>query len=136
MTMKKNLLCLGLLLSLNNFFAQQKLNQKVDVEIIKGKTVLTITSVGPDGKEKKEVYKGEEAERKLAELEGGNTPNNKHVEEKEEIKIEVIDGVKTLSIIKNIDGKESVEKFEGEAAEAKMKELGIDDKKSKKKKKK
>lgn len=114
-------------------FSQQKLRQNIEVETVKGKTVLTITSIGPDGKEKKEVYKGEEADLKLAELEGKN-PNNTTLNVKEEYKIEFVDGVKVLKIVKVKNGVESVEEYKGEDAEKKMKELGIEeDKKTMKK---
>lgn len=114
-------------------FSQQKLRQNIEVETVKGKTVLTITSIGPDGKEKKEVYKGEEADLKLAELEGKNQ-NNTTLNVKEEYKIEFVDNVKVLKIVKVKNGVESVEEYKGEDAEKKMKELGIEeDKKTMKK---
>lgn len=132
--MMKNLLLFLLACSPILTFGQQKLNQNIEVETVKGKTVLTITSVGPDGKEKKEVYKGEEADKKLAELEG-NKPNSTHSNEKEEYFVEVVDGVKIFKIVRIKDGKETVEEFKGPEADKKMKELGVEENKKTMKKK-
>jgi len=93
---------------------------------------LTITTDN-NGVVSEEVYEGEAAEEKLADLQRSN-PNAGDKGETMEVKMTEVNGQKQLKIIKRKDGKESVEVYEGEEAEKKLKELEAGENSSKKQK--
>ena len=139
--------------------AKKEIRKEVNVEVINDvKTVMITTN--ENGKITKETYTGAEADKKLAELDkeakemnekakadpskkvvieksqssstktSTNTRSKGEQEVAKEIKVEEKNGVKTLTIKTIENGKESIEVFEGQAAEAKMKELEADRKKN------
>jgi hypothetical protein len=96
------------------------IKKEVRMEDKDGEKVLTIVTE-ENGKRTEEVYKGEEADKKLEEL----MSQHKEGKSKEtmEVKMEEVDGKKKLTIITKKDGKESIEVYEGEEADKKLKEL-------------
>lgn len=105
---------------------QQEVKVTKEIELIQenGVDVLIITT-NQNGVKTVEKFEGEAATKKLAELEAEN-PAMKDSEVKQEVSVEEINGHKKLTIKTNKDGAESVEVFEGEAADQKMKEMGIE----------
>ena len=100
-------------------FAQEKskIRKEVKVEEVNGtKTMKVVTE--QNGKTTEEVYKGAEADAKLAELEGGMSS-----EMTEDVKVEEINGQKKVTITKSGNGTETVEEYTGEDADKKLKEL-------------
>lgn len=115
------------LLSLN-VSAQEKteavhkeVRKEVKMEEINGEKVLTI-STSENGKETLETYKGKEAEQKLEEFQ---RPSDSSQEIKEEIKVEEVNGEKTMTITKTINGVEKTEVLKGDAIDEKLKELNF-----------
>lgn len=115
-----NRIILGVfLLGFGNAFAQEKvvIEKEVKMEVVDDEKVLTITTTEND-KQTLEVFKGDDADQKLKELEGS--------EEQvvtEEIKLEEINGEKTLTIERNENGTISQETYKGQAAEDKLKQI-------------
>jgi hypothetical protein len=99
------------------------IKKEVKVEEKNGVKTLTI-STDENGNKSEQIYVGEEADKKLAELNEGAVREEGEV--KKEVKMEEIDGKKKLTIITKSNGNENIEVFEGEEAEAKLKELEND----------
>jgi len=104
-----------------------KIQKEVEVEEVNGIKTVTISTI-ENGVETKEVFVGEEAERKLAELEGkkdviSEEVNEESVEKKVEVTIDENTKEKSVVITTTVNGEETVERYEGEEAEAKLKEL-------------
>lgn len=109
-------------LSVSGVWAQQEVEtqkpMKVEVKEQNGETILTIT-MEENGQPVEQVYTGEAAKEKLAEIQGEIKDEGKQIE----IEITEVDGVKHLKVITKENGEETVEEFVGEAADAKLKEL-------------
>lgn len=124
-----------------------EIQKEVKVEMVNGVKTLTVTTQA-NGETKTETFTGEEADKKLAELdqeaekvrEAAEKDPNKKVKIKKEIKIEEKEGEKeaniekevkveekngelTLTIITREKGQEKEEVYTGEAAKKKLKEL-------------
>lgn len=103
-------------------FAQEEVEtkkpMKVEVKEKNGKTVLTITTE-ENGYPVEQVFFGEEAKAKLAEIQGETQDEGKQIE----IEVTEVDGVKHLRVITTENGEETVEEFVGEAADKKLKEF-------------
>lgn len=95
---------------------KKEAQKEVKMEVIDGVKTLTITWLGGQ-LPAEEVYTGEEAERKMAELEAEKK------EDSIEIKVVNIGGEKQLTIVTTKNGIATEERFVGEAADAKMKEM-------------
>lgn len=109
----------------NSLFAQtktevQEIRKEVEMREENGVKVLTIKTTA-NGLETEEVYKGEEAEKKLAELQNGQMED----QVKEEIQVEDHNGVITLTINRIENGKTTSEVLKGEEAEKRLKEMGV-----------
>lgn len=102
----------------------KSVRKEVRMEENNGVKTLTI-STDENGKKTEEVYTGEEADKKLAELQAsqGQAAEGKEEEIRKEVKMEEVDGKKKLTIITTKGDRESMEVYEGEEAEAKLKEL-------------
>ncbi len=104
-----------------------KIQKEIEVEEVNGRKRMTISTI-ENGVETKEVFVGEEAERKLAELGGkkdviSEEVNEESVEKKVEVTVDDNTKEKNVVITTTINGEETVERYEGEEAEAKLKEL-------------
>lgn len=109
----------------NSLFAQtkteeQEVKKEVEMREENGVKVLTIKTTA-NGMETQEIYKGEEAEKKLAELQNGQMED----QVKEEIQVEDHNGVITLTINRTENGKTTTEVLKGEEAEKRLKEMGV-----------
>lgn len=102
--------------------------KKVEVKEKNGVLTVTITSE-ENGFAMEEIYTGEAAKKKLAELEGES------MEEGVQVELEVTEenGVKTVTVITRENGKETTETFVGAEAEAKLAELEGNESKEEKK---
>jgi hypothetical protein len=89
--------------------------------------VKTLTIITDDGGEiTKEVFVGEEAEAKLAELEPQLeevTIEHERVEERVEAEVDDMGNLKAVKVITIRNGVESIEVLEGEAAQKKLEEI-------------
>lgn len=94
--------------------------KEVRMEETNGVKTLTITT-DENGKKTEEVYTGEEADKKLAELQSAQGKEEDQI--RKEVKVEEIDGKKKLTIITTKGGRETMEVYAGEEAETKLKEL-------------
>lgn len=136
--MKKTILFISaftLLLISGNTFAQEErtlsnsqemksIQKEVNVEEKNGVKTLTITTT-TNGVVEKEVYTGAEADTKMAELKNEMEVSG---DEKEiEMKVEVVDGVTYMKIKTIENGEVTIEEYKGEAAEQKLKELGVEE---------
>lgn len=102
---------------------KKEIRKEVKVEEENGEKTLTIVTE-ENGKKTEEVYKGEKAEEKLAELMEAHGGMEEEKKETIEVKVEEIDGKKKVTIEKMKDGKKTVEVYEGDDAEKKLKEIG------------
>jgi hypothetical protein len=121
----KNILTFITLLTIcaltTNIYAQEKKNIRKEVRMEDENGVKTLyVTLTEDGKVTEEVYTGEEAETKLAEMMDGR---GKTDEIKKEIEVEIIDGEKVVTIITSRKGKMRKEVYTGKDAEAKLEEL-------------
>lgn len=98
--------------------AKEKVPMKVEVKDKNGELELKITTE-ENGHPVEMIYTGEEAKKKLGEIKAESGDEEKQVE----VELKEEDGIKKLKVITREKGKETVEFFEGEAAEAKLKEL-------------
>lgn len=102
----------------------RNIKKEVRIEEENGVQTLTI-STDENGVKTEEVYTGEEAEKKMAEMSLGE-PTKKVVKEKEErveVNVEQQANDKKVTIKKTSNGAETVEVYEGEEADKKLKEL-------------
>jgi hypothetical protein len=111
------------ILSLNGMAQVKKevrleITKEVNVQEINGVKELTIIT-NDNGIVTNETFKGEEATKKLAELQ--KEPTLQAI--REEVKVEEINGEKVVTIIKNTNGIETTEVFKGAAADAKLSEI-------------
>lgn len=136
--MKKTILFISavtFLLISGNTFAQEErtvsekkelksVQKEINVEEKDGVKTLTITTTS-NGLVEEEVYTGAEADAKMAEIKSEMETTG---EEKEvEVKVEVVAGITYMKIKTTENGEVTIEEFEGEAAEQKLKELGVND---------
>lgn len=98
----------------------KEVKKEVRVENENGVKTVEIVTVS-NGQETKEIYTGEEADAKLAELEAGVVEVKEEV--RKEVKMEEVDGVKKLTIRTESNGKVEEEIYMGEEADKKLKEL-------------
>lgn len=99
---------------------EQEITKEVEIKEENGEKILTIKTKA-NGVETEEVYKGEAAEKKLAELQNGQLEN----QVKEEIQVKDHNGVITLTINRTENGVTTTEVLKGEEAEKRMKEMGV-----------
>ncbi|MBL1280898.1 MAG: hypothetical protein COA33_011525 [Fluviicola sp.] len=122
--------CLFVVAVSNTSFSQEKkekeIRKEVRMEEENGKKTLTIITT-EDGKVTEEIFEGEAADAKLAELQAGT--DMKFKEERQEIKLEDVDGKKKLTIITTKGGEKTEEVFVGIEAEKKIKEMGLQESK-------
>ena len=125
--MKKQLILSGIFMLISVMtFAQQKEAQKreikkeVEMTEENGQKKLVIKTE-ENGKVTEEVYKGEEADKKLAELKGEHK-TLQDGQETVEIKMEEVNGEKKLTVIENKGGMKAEKVYVGEEAEQKLKE--------------
>lgn len=110
------------LVSVENSFGQEQEKaetpMKVEVKEKNGELELKITKE-EGGYPVEQIYRGEEAKKKLAEMEGESKDLGKQVEHEV-----TMDGdLMKLKVITRDNGNETIELFEGAEAEAKLKEL-------------
>lgn len=115
-----------------NAKSANRVKKEVKMTNENGVKKLTITTDN-NGVISEEVYEGEAAEEKLADLQKSN-PNVQDKGETIEVKMTEVNGQKQLKVIKRKDGEESIEVYEGEEAEKKLKELEAEAQGSKKQK--
>ncbi len=106
---------------------KKEVKKDIKIEENNGVKTMTITSVS-DGKTTQEIYTGADVDLKLAEMEKAMTLSPAITSETttENVEVVVEDGVKTVKIKKNVNGKETEEIFTGEAADKKLKEIEMD----------
>ena len=128
--MKKQILLSGIFLLICTIsFGQQKEVQKqeikkeVEMTEENGQKKLVIKTE-ENGKVTEEVYKGKEAEQKLAELKGEHKELGTD-ERTLEVKMEEVNGEKKLTVIENKEGVTEEKVYVGEEAEQKLKEYQV-----------
>lgn len=126
--MKKSILFISaitfLLMSGNSFAQETKvvnnelnsIKKQVTLEEDNGVKTVTIRT-NNNGDISEEVYTGEAADAKLAELESQKSTDDV------EVKVEEVNGVLRMKIKRTVDGVVTFEEYEGEEAKAKLKEL-------------
>ena len=126
--MKKQLLLSGVFLMLTAIsFGQQKevqkreVMQKVKMTEENGQKKL-IVKTNDNGTITEEVYVGDEADKKLEEIQGNHT-EIKEDQKTVEVKMEEVNGEKKLTVIENKGGVKTEEVYVGEEADQKLKEL-------------
>lgn len=125
--MKKQLVLSGIFVVLTAMsFAQQtevkkrEVRKEVEMTDENGVKKLVIKTE-EDGKVTEEVYMGEEADKKLAELQGGHK-ELKDGQQTVEVKMEEVNGEKKLTVIENKGGLKTEKVYVGDEAEEKLKE--------------
>lgn len=126
--MKKQLLLSGVFLMLATIsFGQQKevqkreVMQKVKMTEENGQKKL-IVKTNDNGTITEEVYVGDEADKKLEEIQGSHK-ELKEDQKTVEVKMEEVNGEKKLTVIENKGGVKTEEVYVGEEADIKLKEL-------------
>ena len=125
--MKTSLLITGLFLLTFTFHStsqervsvKSELKKEIEMEENNGEKTLTIRT-SSNGTESVEVYKGEAAVNKLAELQKENNVNGSV---REEIFVVEKEGQKTVTVTRTENGSTSSQVLTGEAAERKLTEL-------------
>ena len=107
----------GVLFSQEN--AQKSYKKEVRMEDNNGTKTLFVT-ITENGKISEEIYTGTEAETKLSELTEGVSQTD---DIRKEVYMEEVNGEKTLTIITSKKGKVREERYTGDDAERKFKEL-------------
>ncbi len=124
--MKRILFTVAVLISAVSCAQDKTVNEikkEIRVENENGQKTVEITTT-ENGKVTKEVYTGEDADKKLAELENGGMVEVE--EETKEVRMEEIDGQKRLTVITKKNGQEDEEVYVGPDAEKKLKELELE----------
>jgi hypothetical protein len=124
--MKRSLIIAGLFLFTFaiNSIAQERLSTKselkkeIEMQENNGEKTLTIRT-SSNGTESVEVYKGEAAVAKMAELQ---KENNMNTDVREEILVVEKEGQKTVTVTRTENGVRSSQVLTGEAAEQKLRE--------------
>ena len=117
MTAIFGLISTGVLLSQEEVKRDYK--KEVRMEDENGTKTLYVT-ITENGKTSEDVYTGEEAETKLSELTNGVSQTD---DIRKEVYMQEVNGEKTLTIITSKKGKVREEKYIGEEAERKLREL-------------
>lgn len=99
----------------------RNIKKEVRIEEENGVQTLTITT-DENGVKTQEVFVGEEAEKKMAELVPG-AARAEEIDENIEVNVEQQANDKKVTIKKTSHGNETIEVFEGEEADKKLKEL-------------
>lgn len=100
---------------------KSEIRKEVKLEEENGEKVLTIRT-SSNGTETVEVYRGEEADKKLQELQVNEAPGKV----REEVMVEEVNGEKVIRIDRTVDGKTTHEEFRGAEADQKLKEINTD----------
>ncbi len=99
---------------------KKEVRKEVKLEEDNGVKTLTITTK-TGGVVTNEVYTGADADKKLKEMESAESMENKEISEDVDVTVE--NGVKTLRIKRNENGKVTEEVYTGEDADKKLKEM-------------
>ncbi len=105
---------------------EQQIVKEVEMKEENGEKILTIKTK-LNGQETEEVYRGEAADKKLAELQTGQMDD----EIKEEIQVEDLNGEIRLTITRTQNGNTTTEVMTGEDAENRLKEMRLTSPKTK-----
>lgn len=97
---------------------KKEVRKEVKVQEVNGEKVLTIQST-ENGKTTEEIYRGAEAEKKMAELESAQGKETV----RQEMKMEEVNGEKVLTVVTTENGQTKTEVFKGAEAEKRMKEI-------------
>ena len=116
--MKKLNLVIAVFCTMFTLSISAQVKKQATMQEVNGEKTLTIRT-NENGTENVEVFKGEVAEKKMAEL-NSSTSANKVTEQ---VVIEEHDNEKVVKVIKNVNGLETIEEFKGEAAEKKLAEV-------------
>lgn len=120
----KNIIALfGIVILTTSAFGQQEIKKEVEVEEVNGVKKVTVTTES-NGLKKVETFEGEEAE-KLFNDKGEIVISEEIKQEgpRKEVRMTEENGVKKL-VVKTIEGEVVTEEiYEGEAADAKLKEI-------------
>lgn len=103
-------LCFGQSIAQEKQVVKKEVRKEVKMEEEGGVKTLTIRT-SEDGKESVEVYKGAEADKKMAELEA---QHGKGTEVKEEVTVEEVNGQQVVRVKKTVDGQTTEEVKETE----------------------
>jgi hypothetical protein len=95
---------------------KSEIRKEVKLEEENGEKVLTIRT-SSNGTETVEVYRGEEADKKLQELQVNEAPGKVREE---------VNGEKVIRIDRTVDGKTTREEYRGAEADQKLKEINTD----------
>jgi len=109
-------------------FSQQKKEVKnsVEVKVVKeNEDTKVVIRTNEDGKVKEEVFRGEEAEKKAEEIRGRYKADEAD-DKKVEVRVEIINGQKIMTVSETIGDKVSVKVYQGDEVDEKLKELEIE----------
>ncbi len=114
---------LSILLVSSSVFAQAKkeIRKEVKMEEHNGEKQLTIVT-NENGKVTEEIYKGEAADKKLAEM---NQAESMKKEVREEVKVEMVNGEKVMTIRRIENGNETIEVIKGDEVDQRMKAMEV-----------
>ncbi len=115
---------LSILLVSSSVFAQAKkeIRKEVKMEEHNGEKQLTIVT-NENGKVTEEIYKGEAADKKLAEM---NQAESMKKEVREEVKVEMVNGEKVMTIRRIENGNETIEVIKGDEVDQRMKAMEVE----------
>jgi uncharacterized membrane protein YhiD involved in acid resistance len=116
--MKKLNLVIAVFCTMFTLSVSAQVKKQATMQEVNGEKTLTIRT-NENGTENVEVFKGEVAEKKMAELNSSASANKVT----EQVVVEEHDNEKVVKVIKNVNGLETIEEFKGEAAEKKLAEI-------------
>ena len=108
-------------------FSQQKKEVKtsVEVKVVKeNEETKVVIRTNEDGKVKEEVFRGEEAEKKAEEIRGRYKVDEAD-DKKVEVRVEIINGQKVMTVSETTGDKVSVKVYQGDEVDEKLKEMDI-----------
>ncbi len=97
------------------------IKKEVRMEEENGVNTLTI-STDENGNKTQEIYVGDAADKKMAEM-VPEISSKKQIEQRMDVRVDKDVNDKKVTITKSMNGEETVEVYEGEAADKKLKEL-------------
>jgi hypothetical protein len=119
------LLIFGLIPVISISQQKKEVKTSVEVKVVKeNEETKVVIRTNEDGKVKEEVFRGEEAEKKAEEIRGRYKVDEAD-DKKVEVRVEIINGQKVMTVSETTGDKVSVKVYQGDEVDEKLKEMDI-----------
>ena len=121
------LLIFGLIPVISISQQKKEVKTSVEVKVIKeNDETKVLIKTNEDGVVKEEVFKGEEADKKAEEVRERYKAEDAN-DKKVEVRVEIINDLKIMTVTETIGGKVSVKVYQGDEVDQKLKEFEIEE---------